>query len=419
MFEEVFLKKEDYKHVQTASMILINNYLHRDVLSDLIQRWMYHNVRPSDAELVTRLVNFNHTYVSRYLRRFCESIFGGLYPEGHIGRRVSVKRDLKEALVANPPFRNARIDELISNYRKHPEHYYSDTPFQGILFFRGERADFLIGSCRIKRVRRLAEKAAHRIIDRIFESIKARAEALADDRARQLGIPRELLVTPPEEMQAEFVHAEARLVEDLRLGRPVEAAGGITINDVAGIKVILENDRQNSLLRVLDRLPGCRISEKEIHTGLYNATNLIVSYRPDREGILSEPVGRGIVSLMEKRGMPAEHTQQAFAEFVRTGEDSVSVEIIVSNYQETLESEIGWCMHEERIVRQRATKEYRGHLARNIEYLMEYLFAFSQSAERELPELPIKLWNRYLPDYFDDVLKRLYHIPSDTLPDEP
>jgi len=95
------------------------------------------------------------------------------------------------------------------------------------------------------------------------------------------------------------------------------------------------------------------------------------------------------------------------------------VEIIVSNYQETLESEIGRCMHEERIVRQRATKEYRGHLARNIEYLMEYLFAFSQSAERELPELPIKLWNRYLPDYFDEVLKRLYHIPSDSMPDEP
>jgi hypothetical protein len=75
-------------------------------------------------------------------------------------------------------------------------------------------------------------------------------------------------------------------------------------------------------------------------------------------------------------------------------------------------------MHEDRIIRQRLTRQYRGHLSKNIEYLMEYLFAFPMSAQRELTELPIKLWNRYLPDYFDEVLKNLFNIPSDGLMDE-
>ena len=61
---------------------------------------------------------------------------------------------------------------------------------------------------------------------------------------------------------------------------------------------------------------------------------------------------------------------------------------------------------------------YWRRLSKNIEYLMEYLFAFTQSTQRNLSELPIKLWNRYLPDYFDEVLKDLFHIPSDSLPDE-
>jgi hypothetical protein len=49
---------------------------------------------------------------------------------------------------------------------------------------------------------------------------------------------------------------------------------------------------------------------------------------------------------------------------------------------------------------------------------MEYLFAFPMSMQRNLSELPIKLWNRYLPDYFDEVLKDLFHIPSDGMLDE-
>jgi hypothetical protein len=49
---------------------------------------------------------------------------------------------------------------------------------------------------------------------------------------------------------------------------------------------------------------------------------------------------------------------------------------------------------------------------------MEYLFSFPASSQHELRELPIKLWNCYLPDYFDEVLKELFQIPSNGLLDE-
>lgn len=400
-------------------MIRIDSFLHRAVLSELVRRWMRHRVHPADAALIARLINFNRLYVSRYLHLFTESVFQALYPAGVSRRPALRKGDLKDALADRPPYRNARIDALIRDYRAHPERYYCDTPFHGILFFaQREGIEACVGSSRIKRPRRLAEKTARRIVDRMFENIKKHADALAEERARRLGIPRDRLVTPPEEMQEEFLKAESRLLEDLSEGRPFEPERDIVISDVAGIKMILEAPQQEQLKGALGHREDCRITEEESHDGRYNATNLIVCYHPDRERILTPPVCGRILPLMQARGMNPQEVQRSFAEFVQTGEETVSLEIIVSNYEETLESEIGRCIHEDRIIAQRLTRQYRGHLSKNIEYLMEYLFAFPMSAQRELTELPIKLWNRYLPDYFDEVLKNLFNIPADELMDD-
>ena len=172
-------------------MITINSFLHRDALNDIIRRWMYDEARPSDADLITRLVHFNHIYVSRYLDFFAERIFRELHAQ-FSSRHVQIKGDLKDALVADPPYRNERIDGLIRDYHQNPGRYYRETPFHGTLYFtRRNGYEAYIGSSRIKRSRRLAEKAARRIIDRIFDQIKRHADTLADERARLLGIPRE------------------------------------------------------------------------------------------------------------------------------------------------------------------------------------------------------------------------------------
>ncbi|MFZ4439741.1 MAG: hypothetical protein ACOYOS_15040 [Syntrophales bacterium] len=396
-------------------MIRINSFLHREVLSDIIRRWMYDEARPSDADLITRLVHFNHIFVTRYLGIFAGRIFQGLHPGVLSSRSVQIKGDLKDTLVVAPPYRNERIEELIRDYHLNPGRFYRETPFHGTLYFTGRDGfSVYVGSSRIKRVRRLAEKSARRIIDRIFDTIKSHAETLADERARHLGIPRERLLTTPADMTEEFLKAENRLLDDLRAKRPIAGDGEVlVINDVAGLKVVQEAAEQRKLMTLLDQMPGCEVVEEEVHAGRYNATNLIVRFRPPREEILACPLGPGILNIMQARGFSPGEANQSFAEFIRSGEEDVLVEIIVSNYQEMLESEIGLSIHEDRIIAQRLCQQYRGPLSRNIQCLLEYLFAFPASCRQELGELPIKIWNRYLPDYFDEILKQLFRIPPD------
>jgi hypothetical protein len=399
-------------------MITINSFLHRDVLNDIIRRWMYNEARPSDADLITRLVHFNNVYVSRYLNLFAGRIFQELHPQ-FTSQAIKIKGDLKDALIADPPYRNERIDEMILDYRQNPGRFYRETPFHGTLYFtRRNGFAAYIGSSRIKRVRRLAEKAARRIIDRIFDRIKRHADILADERARLLGIPRESLLTAPEDMTEEFLIAENRLLSDLREKRPIAEDGEIlAINDVAGIKVVLEAPGQRKLIEILGRFTDCEVVEEERHAGRYNATNLLIRFRPPREEILSRPLGPRILNIMQMRGFSTSEANQSFAEFVRSGEGDVLLEIIFSDYQEMLESELGRCIHEDRIIEQRLCQQYRGPLARNIQDLLEYLFSFPASHQRELGELPIKIWNRYLPDYFDEVQKQLFRIPTDNFRD--
>jgi len=97
---------------------------------------------------------------------------------------------------------------------------------------------------------------------------------------------------------------------------------------------------------------------------------------------------------MQRRGFSPAEANHAFFEFVRSGEEDVLLEIILSTYQEMLESEIGRCIHEDRIIEQRLRQQYRGPLARNIQCLMEYLFTFPSSPSPcpcEPGGLPIKL----------------------------
>jgi hypothetical protein len=180
-------------------LIKINSFIHRKVLDDIIRRWMYGESRPADADLITRLVHFNHVYVSRYLAHFSGLIFRGLHRKDLSFRTVQRKGDLKDALVLDPPCHNERIDELILEYHKNPGRFYRETPFHGTLYFCNPNGGTkYVGSIRIKRVRRLAEKSARRIIDRIFVTIQRHADVLADERARRLGIPRETLLTAPD-----------------------------------------------------------------------------------------------------------------------------------------------------------------------------------------------------------------------------
>jgi cell division inhibitor SulA len=395
-------------------MINIISYLHRDELCDLIRRWMVDRPVSTDANRLAQIILFNQEYVSRFLNTFAADLFAQIHGPGLVTRRISLKGELKDLVVQHPPYLNDRIEALIRQYRAQPGRYYRETPFQGTIFLKGEPGrETYVGSTRIKRVRRLAEKCARIITDQIFYTIKSQADVLAEERARRLGLSRAQLVTPQQEMIEEFLEAEKLILEQLSQARQLDNMPVLNIKDVAGIKVITEDVHYEALLDYLKGLDHCEIVEEERHAGVYNATNLIVRLQPEPAMILAEELSdEELFNNLKRQGIPPGRVNREFAEFVRSGEDSVFLEIIVTNYQENLESEIGRCIHEDRIIEQRRGKQYRGHLAKNIEYLMEYLFTFPTSGEVEIGELPIKLWNRYLPEYFDEVMKELFHLKN-------
>ena len=92
------------------------------------------------------------------------------------------------------------------------------------------------------------------------------------------------------------------MLEDFKQKREIHDVEDMIINDVAGMKVILEDARQGELLSVLRDMEGCEIVEEERHTGKYNATNVIVRYSPPREEILSHALSEKIIDVMRLRG---------------------------------------------------------------------------------------------------------------------
>ena len=393
-------------------MITISGYLHRNELEDLFWRWLHNKVEPDDPERVTRLVHFNNIYATRYLALWSRQLFSELAGTSTTEVNIHTKAELKDALVSYPHYHTTHIDELVRNYLSHREIYYIETPIHGKLYFAGLGDNHrLVGSQRIKRARRLAEKSARRIVDMIFGAIKKRAEDYADMRARQFGIQRSQLLTSETEMIHEFERAEHRIIEDLRDGVSFPRVTAPPINDVAGLKVIIEPENEQRLFDFIESRTRCDIFEVEPHhKDNYHATNLVIRARPDKTILTRDPIDPNLVQAMRSRGLWKGDIQKDFENFVFSGEDEVYLEIIYSSFGDLLESEIGSSMHETRISNQRSKEEYTGHLARNIEYLVQYIFAFASFPSEHLEECAIKVWSYYLPDYFNEVMKNLYRI---------
>ncbi len=215
-------------------------------------------------------------------------------------------------------------------------------------------------------MRRLAEKSARRIIDRLFVQIKRHADVLADQRRSCWGIPLEPCSPPRRDMTEEFLRAENRLLLDLQEKRPLGQEGDepLAINDVAGLKVILEEAQQHRLADLIAAMPDCEILEESVTAAATTPPNLIVRYRPPREEILARPLGKGLLGLMQARGHAPQERPGPFAAFVRSARRRSCWRSSSPSYQELLESEIGRCIHEDRIIEQRLYQPYRGPLAR-------------------------------------------------------
>ena len=398
-------------------MLYLESFVHRVQLAEIVSRWVVNKPRHGDVRTLKEIVNFN-SYIARiWADEFASTLFRSVYGVQPKSFMCKTKGELKDFIVSSlPRHTNERIEHLFANYRKYPEDYYRDTPYDGRAYYtKGpESQPIYVGSTRIKRFRRIAEKGSRRIVDYLFERIRASADALAEERARRLGIPKHQLITPKEEQVAEFAHAERRLLRVIRQGSIRTEFPILSIPDAVGCKVLAEGDQYERLIESLHQHSGCSLLEVEQHTGRYNAINLRVAYSIPKDLLLSRPPQGKAMEVFAYRGVVSETIQQRYREFLETAEDQVLLEVIVSNYQQALESEIGRSMHEDRIFEQRSSLEYNAHLGTNVLYLMDYVLSLCLSPRcEEFDDVPIKLWVKYMPDTMDRLFRQLFRVPVD------
>jgi len=242
--------------------------------------------------------------------------------------------------------------------------------------------------------------------------VQRRAQEMAAERAKRSGIPLELLVTPESEMLTEFVEAERAIAQTFSEERIKFDATALTIQDVGGIKIIAEDEQLLELEDTLANDPSLTVLDKETHHGNYRARSLILESAWDTEQVIRRFRDSRAWARYTNRGISEADLKRGLESLLGDPEPTIRVELILSNFPDLVESELGSSIHEERIIAQRDSRIYRGYVPMNVEFLLEYLFAVGFSPQTQIDRLPIKLWGRYLPETLIYHVRKLYQLPQ-------
>lgn len=397
-------------------MILLGSFLHRQELADIIGRALEDRLLESDARRVKQIINFNSYAIRIYSNLFAERLFRAIHGDGVQSFHARTKGALKDLITTNPPHTTPRIDEMLNHYNRFPEDFYRETPYEARVYKIGDPPRYA-GSRRIKRIRRVAEKCARRLVDYMFDQIRQQADELAIARARSQGIPKESLITPREEMEAEFRHAERRVLKSIRDGLLVAAMPQFYIDDIVGVRVVVTPETLPRIEEYIATCPDVSIFDRKYFAGKFQGRNMVVACRLPHDQLLEQLPDERMLQVWVARGVAqtSDEAEEMYRDFVRTAEGHVRLEILLIEYEALLESELGRSMHEEHIQEQRENQAYRGRLAQNVEALMFFMFAYAFSTNTSAGPLPIRVGSTYLPDYFDSVFRDLTDPAGGTL----
>ena len=382
-------------NMERGAKVYITGMTHRDELFDLTLRWLNDDLDAGDGRLVTRIFLYESiisaAVVVNRMIAFLGKLFGG---QPHM-ERVRQKYLLRERIVQYLPHQNLRTRKLANRFRENPEYFFPRLPIDALLVTFGSR---LAAIGRIKRLSRVAEKVSFRLVDNLFREIKAEAERIASQRATVAGLPLTALISSEEAMRRDFVKAEAAMAQRFRSKNVKIERESLAINDLIGFKIIGEPDVLKRVPMLLQEESGIAIAEIQEHTGDYNAVNLQVDIELPAPDAIAEQRGVFDWSIAALRGLDPDETRRKFRAYVASGARSVRMEIILTSYDELMESEFGRSIHELRILRLRERQAYNGHITHNAGYLIEYLLALASAPVIDVPELPVKMYGRYLPE---------------------
>lgn len=391
--------------------MFITSFIHREQLFQMTERWLCDRLSPEDAMRLTEILICDGFVLGETLHDLSHLLLDALNLGPFETRRIHWKGELREAMCNSFPSTNGRMQELFDHYFGNPDFFYVETPVNGFACL-GEEDGRLLAMYRVKRPRRIAEKANRYIANWIFTKVQDRARRMAEQRAEKFGIALDSLLTTEEDMAREFIVAEENISRGFREATVKLDKRALTINDIGGIKIIIDEPQQALLEEIINQSDSIRIIEKEEHQGDYYAKNFILEVLWDREQVCRRFRESGVWRKYINRGIDPEELEKGLEPWIEDADPTIRIEMILSTFSNMVESELGVSIHEERVISQRDYKAYKGYIPMNVEFLIEYLFAVGLSPRTSIEKLPIKLWGRYLPDSISYHIRQLYYMPE-------
>ncbi len=384
----------------------LSAFLHRDELFDITNRWLSDNLHLDDPVVITKSIAYDSFAAWEMLLRFFDELLKAL-TESQVRRsKIADKKDLKDSICIDTGRGSNRTRRLIADYRKMSEYFYVGSPFAGNIYH--DERNRVVGIGRFKRVKRIAEKASRYASMALFEKVKTAAMEGSKSGA---GLANDTRKIPFNRL----LKAETQVMREMKEFGVVLPVQSMTIADILGIKVIDNGFGETRFEDSIAGISGARIVEKERHSGIYNAAHYTVEVQADF-GYVTDRFNESYQDVdYSRRGLKNQDILKDFAQFIITGADTFQIDLILTTFDELIESEIGRSMHEDRIFKQRQQQQYFGNIPTNVEYIIEYLLAVGLSSTVHISEIPIKMWGRYLPDALSYKIRKLYDMPEHCL----
>jgi hypothetical protein len=374
----------------------LSGLTHRDRLFDIATRWLADRLDSADGRTVTEIFAFERAITAPTVRRFVADLCrtchrGDLYME-----RITSKDEVRAAIVAAASHPSTRVAELIDWYRQLPEEFFPRTPVRmSLVTLRNGKLTAII---RRKRIRRIADKVSRRVAEQLSGEIASVARALAASRPRHeiAGVERE--IAPPSTPAAVSGAAERLVADRIRSGRITLDPDKNRVDDVIGVKIIGTLAELETIESALDKLAYTLASQREVKAGSYEGIHYLVDLElPPNEVILGRMEDIDW-SFAAGRGLAVESLGDSFKNYVESCRRTFRVELILTTFDDLVESEFGVSIHEQRILEQRDLADDFGRIARNASSIIEYMLRLATSPTIHIENIPIKIWGRYIRD---------------------
>ncbi|MBN1380762.1 MAG: hypothetical protein JXA41_03705 [Deltaproteobacteria bacterium] len=391
----------------------LTSFIHRNALFDIAERWFCNCPEPGDCQTLKKILICDGFVVHETLAALIRHLIDTTDHKPYRPKYIRSKGELRDIIYNDRRKAPPRVAELLQRYDENPDYYYREAPINAVVFL--DDANHLLGSYRIKRPKRIAEKANRRIANWIYEKVVEQAKAMARERAKRHGIPLDRFITPEEQMIEEFIRAEELIAERFRDGGIKFEKTAMTIHDVGALKIVTDSDDLPRFEKDLLNVRDISIIEREEFRGKYRAVNCILEVPWNAEHVCRQYQTKEAWKRYTGRGILDEDLQKGLEVFLPDAETKINIELILTTFPDMVESEFGSSLHEERIIAQRDNKTYKGYIPMNVEFLVESLFAVGFSPRTDIDRPPIKLWGRYLPETMGSYIRQLHDMPEHDL----